>query len=107
MSHQIENHQTIAGTNALRAPAELSQDGVPQISIQNGLLTPTESPSDVKGLVFDENYKNELRTFQKAFNNKMRNKPVKHDHVCVLLLSWSPVVDDLQVKKEVRCFHGL
>ncbi|KAF2268850.1 hypothetical protein CC78DRAFT_575834 [Lojkania enalia] len=41
-----------------------------------------------------------LKDFQKAFTDNMRNKPVKHDRGYVLLLSWAPALDDLGIKDE-------
>ena len=40
--------------------------------------------------------------FRKAFEDNMKNKPVKHDKVFVLLLSWEDSIDDCNVKPEVR-----
>ena len=45
--------------------------------------------------------KRDLQIFKKAFNAKMKNKPVRHDQGHVLLLSWAPALDDLKVKPEV------
>jgi hypothetical protein len=38
----------------------------------------------------------------KAFDENMKNRPVKHDEGHILLLSWEELLDDLEVKPEVQ-----
>jgi hypothetical protein len=38
---------------------------------------------------------------RRAFEENMKNRPVKHDDGHVLLLSWAELLDDLEVKSEV------
>jgi hypothetical protein len=53
------------------------------------------------GLKIHHKHKRELEEFRSIFNDNMRNKPVKHDHVHVLLWTWGEALDDLKVKEEV------
>ncbi|KAF2657863.1 hypothetical protein K491DRAFT_714156 [Lophiostoma macrostomum CBS 122681] len=46
-------------------------------------------------------WQRDFRDFRRAFDENMRNKPVKHDKGFVLLLSWTDELDDLKVKPEV------
>lgn len=46
-----------------------------------------------------------LKRFQKVFDEHMENTPVKHDQGHVLLLSWDPDLDDLNVQSEVSNRH--
>lgn len=62
------------------------------IAPNEGLATTPTTPDvlDVK-----------LKLFQKVFDEHMENTPVKHDQGHVLLLSWDPDLDDLNVQSEV------
>ncbi|ORY09325.1 hypothetical protein BCR34DRAFT_589428 [Clohesyomyces aquaticus] len=42
----------------------------------------------------------DLQDFRRAFDEKMQNKPVKHDQAFVLLLCWEDELDDLNIKSE-------
>ena len=53
------------------------------------------------GLQIHNDHQRGLDEFRSVFNNKMKNKPVKHDHVHVLIWTWGERLDDLKVKEEV------
>ncbi|KAH7063889.1 hypothetical protein BKA63DRAFT_572767 [Paraphoma chrysanthemicola] len=53
------------------------------------------------GLPFYEQYIRELDDYRTIFNKNMKNKPVKHDRVHVLIWTWGKEIDDLGVQEEV------
>jgi hypothetical protein len=70
-------------------------------------LPPVNDPlaaagSSDAGLQFYEQYIRELDEYRNIFNKNMKNKPVKHDRVQVLIWTWGDNIDDLGVKDEVR-----
>lgn len=70
------------------------------LNTKHELLDPDLTPD--KEVELKDHRKMKLVQYRKIFNDHVRNKPVRHDFVHVLLLSWDPVVDDLAVKDEVR-----
>jgi hypothetical protein len=70
-------------------------------------LPPVNNPlavtgSSDAGFQFYTEYERDLDEFRKVFNGNMKNKPVKHDRVYVLIWTWGDFIDDLGVKGEVR-----
>lgn len=53
------------------------------------------------GLQIHNDHQRGLDEFRSVFNNSMKNKPVKHDEVHVLIWTWGEELDDLKVKEEV------
>lgn len=96
-----------------RFPVTLSASDAPQ-----GLITGTlvESPASEVPIIhcplevassssttsqFYDQYFNDLEDHREIFNRNMKNKPVKHDRVYVLMWTWGDTIDDLGVKEEV------
>ncbi|KAF2186442.1 hypothetical protein K469DRAFT_686852 [Zopfia rhizophila CBS 207.26] len=77
-------------------------DCTAQPEAQNDALTPTPVTPEV--VRFHERHVHE---FRKTFDENMQNKPVKHDQVFVLLLSWADELDDLKVEPEVKKLQQL
>ncbi|KAF2675675.1 hypothetical protein K458DRAFT_397715 [Lentithecium fluviatile CBS 122367] len=61
---------------------------------------PASVSADI-GLQFYDQYKRDLNEYRSIFNKHMKNKPVKHDRVFVLMWTWADGIDDLGVKEEV------
>lgn len=80
------------------APPQPGQDGAL-------LLTPLSAEMKTK-MAYPIQHQRELEEFQKAFNDNMENKPVKHDKVHVFMWTWEEEFDDLNVKKEVCIQDG-
>jgi hypothetical protein len=74
-------------------------DSLPQLETR-AIVRSAEESSGNEGSV-SEDRKLELMRFKKTFDENIRNKPVHHDKVHVLLLSWEDGLDDLRVKGEV------
>ncbi|KAF2028208.1 hypothetical protein EK21DRAFT_114122 [Setomelanomma holmii] len=53
------------------------------------------------GLAMHKHYERELDEYRTIFNKYMKNKPVKHDRVYVLIWTWEDALDDLKVREEV------
>jgi hypothetical protein len=77
---------------------------------QNEAVLSTLTPSPPEALdirrVVDQQREHEqkVQEFQKVFNENLQNAPVRHDRVCVLLLSWENNIDDCNVEDEVLIY---
>ncbi|KAF2470784.1 uncharacterized protein BDR25DRAFT_303768 [Lindgomyces ingoldianus] len=60
-------------------------------------ISPTQTPLTPDSM----RAQRDLQLLRTIWDKNMQNKPVKHDRVCVLLLSWREELDDLKVKPEV------
>jgi hypothetical protein len=75
----------------------------PLLPLHNG--TELRSSSQFESLssttTISEDIKVKREAIRQAFDENMKNRPVKHDEGHVLLLSWEELLDDLEVKPEV------
>jgi hypothetical protein len=73
-----------------------------EVQPADALMVKTRS-SDA-GLPFHDHYVRDLEEYRMIFNSRMKNKPVKHDRVHVLMWTWADALDDLKVKSEVSIY---
>jgi hypothetical protein len=93
------------------APVQFMEDEPPLVAISNKYLMKLFRNENGKGpntqiemLVMTtttEDMMSKREIIRRAFEENMKNRPVKHDDGHVLLLSWAELLDDLEVKSEV------